>query len=228
MSGNSKAIEISNLKFKWEGSSHYLLDIPKLEIPRSKKIFLQGSSGSGKTTLLNLLSGVLDFKEGQIKIFDQNIKDMSSSQKDTFRGDHMGFVFQLFNLLPFLSVYENIALPLEFSKTKSSKVQDRESEVKRLLESLELDPAKYLSRKVTDLSVGQQQRVAVARALIGSPELLIADEPTSSLDHGVRDQFLKLLFKECEKHGTTVLFVSHDPTLRPLFDDVISIQGGRI
>jgi len=146
---SKNAIEISNLKFKWEGSSHYLLDIPKLEIPKSKKIFLQGSSGSGKTTLLNLLSGVLDFKEGQIKIFDQNIKDMSSSQKDTFRGDHMGFVFQLFNLLPFLSVYENIALPLEFSKTKNSKVQDPEAEVKRLLESLKLYPAKYLYRKVT-------------------------------------------------------------------------------
>ena len=223
---SKNAIEISNLKFKWEGSSHNLIDIPKLEIPKSKKVFLQGSSGSGKTTLLNLISGVLDFKDGNIQIFDQNLKQMSSAQKDSFRGDHMGFVFQIFNLLPFLTVSENILLPLEFSKVKNAKVPDREGEVKRLLHALELDPNKYYSRKVTELSVGQQQRVAVARALIGSPELLIADEPTSSLDHDVRNQFLKLLFKECESHGTTVLFVSHDPTLKPLFDEVISIKGG--
>lgn len=218
------AILIENLKFKWKGSPHYLLNIPRLEIPKSKKIFLQGSSGSGKTTLLNLLSGVLDFSEGQIQVFDRNLKNMSHGEKDSFRGDHMGFIFQLFNLLPFLNVYENIVLPLEFSKRKASKVLDKVTEATRLLESLELDPKKYLTRKVTELSVGQQQRVAVARALIGNPELLIADEPTSSLDHDVRDQFLKLLFKECESHGTTVLFVSHDPTLKPMFDKVISLK----
>jgi putative ABC transport system ATP-binding protein len=225
MQKNQDAIQIENLKFKWKGSSHNLLDIPKLHVPKSKKIFLQGSSGSGKTTLLNLISGVLDFSQGDITIFGQKLKSMSHSERDSFRGDHMGFVFQLFNLLPFLSVYENIVLPLEFSKVKNAKVKNREEETKRLLNALELDPAQYLNRKVTDLSVGQQQRVAVARALIGNPELLIADEPTSSLDHDVRDQFLKLLFKECESHGTTVLFVSHDPTLRPMFDEVISLKG---
>lgn len=228
MPNPKNAIEISNLKFTCEGSSHRLLDLPKLQIPRSRKVFLQGSSGSGKTTLLNLIAGVLDFEDGEIQVFDQNLKTMSHSQRDQFRGDHMGFVFQLFNLLPFLSVYENIVLPLEFSKVKNAKVKDREEEVKRLLNALELDPAQYFSRPVKALSVGQQQRVAVARALIGSPEILIADEPTSSLDHDVRDQFLKLLFKECESHGTTVLFVSHDPTLKPLFDDVIKLSGGSL
>lgn len=222
-----KAILIENLKFKWEGSSRLLLDIPKIEIPKSKKVFLQGSSGAGKTTLLNLISGVLDFSEGNIQIFGQNLKQMSHSARDSFRGDHMGFVFQLFNLLPFLTVAENIALPLEFSKVKNDKVKNREEEIKRLLNALELDPTQYYSRKVTDLSVGQQQRVAVARALIGNPELLIADEPTSALDHDVRDQFLKLLFKECESHGTTVLFVSHDPTLKSHFDEVIALKGGQ-
>jgi putative ABC transport system ATP-binding protein len=219
------AIQIENLKFKWKGTSNYLIDIPKLHIPKSKKVFLQGSSGSGKTTLLNLITGVLDFKKGDIKIFGENLKSMSHSQRDSFRGDHMGFVFQLFNLLPFLSVYENIVLPLEFSAVKSARVQNKEDEAKRLLDALELSPKQYLNRKVTDLSVGQQQRVAVARALIGNPEILIADEPTSSLDHDVRDQFLKLLFKECESHGTTVLFVSHDPTLRSMFDEVIALKG---
>lgn len=227
MKDSKNAVHIENLKFKWEGSSRLLLDIPQIQIPKSKKIFLQGSSGAGKTTLLNLISGVLDFSEGNIEIFGQNLKTMSHSARDSFRGDHMGFVFQQFNLLPFLSVAENILLPLEFSKVKNEKVKDRNLEVQRLLEALELDPKTYLHRKVTDLSVGQQQRVAVARALIGNPELLIADEPTSSLDHDVRDQFLKLLFKECEAHKTTVLFVSHDPTLKPLFDEVIALKGGQ-
>ncbi len=222
-----QAVFIENLNFRWKGASTDLLYIPKIEISKGEKVFLQGSSGTGKTTLLNLISGVLDFNEGTIQIFGKQLRSMSPSERDTFRGDHMGFVFQLFNLLPFLSVAENIALPLEFSSLKNSKVANRDTEIKRLLEALELDPAQYFSRRVTDLSVGQQQRVAVARALIGSPELLIADEPTSALDHDVRDQFLKLLFKECEKNGTTVLFVSHDPTLKARFDKTIELKRSK-
>jgi putative ABC transport system ATP-binding protein len=218
------AIQVENLRFRWPKSQQDLLDLQSFEIKAGEKIFLQGPSGSGKTTLLNILSGVLNFQNGSLKILDSDMQKLSPSEKDLFRGNHMGFIFQLFNLLPFLSVAENIMLPLEFSLRKRSKVTNPEEYVKELMDHLELDPKKYFNQKVTDLSVGQQQRVAVARALIGQPEILIADEPTSSLDHDVRDKFIQLMLRECERNKTTVLFVSHDPSLQKSFDRVLSLK----
>jgi putative ABC transport system ATP-binding protein len=218
------ALQVADLRFRWANQAQDLLHLQSFQIQRGEKVFLQGPSGSGKTTLLNILSGVLDFQSGSLEILGQNTKLLSAPERDLFRGDHMGFIFQLFNLLPFLTVAENIMLPLEFSEKKKQKVTNAHDEVFELMNHLELDPQKYFHRKVTDLSVGQQQRVAVARALIGKPEILIADEPTSSLDHDIRDKFIQLMMKECERNKTTVIFVSHDPTLQKNFDRVLNLK----
>lgn len=218
------AIQIENLKFRWNSQEANLIDIPELKCRIGEKTFIQGSSGSGKSTLLNLISGILTANEGEIKILGNHFSKMTQSQRDIFRGNHIGFVFQQFNLLPFLNVYENIYLSADFSKLRASKVKDSHEEVGRLLDSLELDPLKYLKKNVTELSVGQQQRVAVARAMYGSPEILIADEPTSALDHNTRNRFIELLLKETNRSRTTVLFVSHDPTLTNHFDKVTTLK----
>jgi putative ABC transport system ATP-binding protein len=135
----------------------------------------------------------------------------------------------MFNLIPYLSVVENVCLPCGFSASRRSRATraglTMEQEAVRLLEHLDMADGKLLRRRVTDLSVGQQQRVAAARALIGAPELVIADEPTSSLDAERRSAFLDLLFRECAGAGTTLVFVSHDAALEPLFDRAITMTG---
>ena len=150
---------------------------------------------------------------------------MSSVHRDHFRSDHIGFIFQMFNLIPYLSVIENVTLPCRFSDKRKHKVlagaDSLEQEAIRLLEHLDMAHDDLLHKPVNELSVGQQQRVAAARALIGSPELVIADEPTSSLDAERREAFIELLFRECESAGSTLVFVSHDNSLLAPFDRTI-------
>lgn len=216
-------IEIKNLKFKYPSSTNLTLDISDLTIPKGTKVFLHGPSGTGKSTLLELLAGVLPPSEGQIKILTQNLNELSSSAKDIFRSNHIGYIFQSFNLIPYLSVKENISLPLYFSQEKRQKVS-HEKEIQTIFEltkTLGIDH--LLDKKITELSVGQQQRVAAARALVGSPELILADEPTSALDYDHREKFIRLLFSIAEKNNSTVIFVSHDKTLEKIFDRTISL-----
>lgn len=220
-------IEIKNLQFSWRKQDKDLLDIADFSVKEGEKIFIQGASGSGKTTLLSLLGAVNSPTRGHISILGQNLSTMSLAQRDSFRADHMGFIFQMFNLIPYLSVLENVLLALKFSPKKSSKItqgMSAKEEALRLLNALGLQASNIKNQKVSELSVGQQQRVATARALIGSPELVIADEPTSALDHKARDSFLQLLFAECNKAGTTLIYVSHDETLGHLFDRQIPIE----
>jgi len=189
---------------------------------------LQGPSGSGKSTLLALVGGILVSESGTLKVLGKEIKSLSSSARDAFRVDHIGFIFQLFNLLPYLSIEENVMLPLIFSKIRAERAGrtklDQVNEAHRLLRALELEEPLAKKSTVIELSVGQQQRVAAARALIGNPELVIADEPTSALDSDLRHSFLELLFSECKKSGTTLLFVSHDSSLSELFKKEISMN----
>lgn len=219
-------IQISNLEFEWTSNSP-LLNIPSLEVKKGERVFLYGPSGSGKSTLLNLIGGVLQAKKGQLSVLGQNLGEMSASQRDQFRGHHIGFIFQMFNLIPYLSIYENVTLPCSFSEKKAEKVRQRGvtpvDEAKRLLSHLKLD-IDFENRLATDLSVGQQQRVATARALIGDPELIIADEPTSALDSDTRDAFIQLLFDDCEKTQSSLLFVSHDADLGKHFDRSIDLR----
>lgn len=217
-------VEITNLKFKYPSSTDLTLDIPNLQISKGEKVFLHGPSGTGKSTLLELLAGVLTPNEGQVKILNENLNELSSSSKDIFRSNHIGYIFQSFNLIPYLSVKENISLPLYFSKEKRQKVSftNELQTIFDLTKTLGIDH--LLDKKITELSVGQQQRVAAARALIGSPELILADEPTSALDYDHREKFIKLLFSISEKNNSTVIFVSHDKTLEKIFDRTISLS----
>ena len=221
-------LDLKNVCFSWKNSGRELLNLPELLVEQHDHVFLQGPSGSGKSTLLALVGGILVSESGTLKVLGTEIKSLSSSARDAFRVDHIGFIFQLFNLLPYLSIEENVMLPLSFSKIRAKRAGrtkiDQLNEAHRLLKSLALGEQLTAKSLVTELSVGQQQRVAAARALIGNPELIIADEPTSALDADLRHSFLELLFGECKKAGSTLLFVSHDSTLSDLFSRKISMD----
>ena len=221
-------LDLKNVCFSWKNSGRELLNLPELLVEQHDHVCLQGPSGSGKSTLLALVGGILVSESGTLKVLGTEIKSLSSSARDAFRVDHIGFIFQLFNLLPYLSIEENVMLPLSFSKIRAKRAGrtkiDQVNEAHRLLKALALGEQLAEKSPVTELSVGQQQRVAAARALIGNPELIIADEPTSALDADLRHSFLELLFGECKKAGSTLLFVSHDSTLSELFNRKISMD----
>ena len=223
MSEFDPLIELHELEFYWSGQSEAVLSLDSLSVEKNQHCFIRGDSGSGKTTLLNLLCGIHVATKGSVAVLGQDLTAMDNQQRDRFRGEHLGVIFQQFNLLPFLSVQDNIVLTCGFSKNRRAKVTDIKQEVERLLTALDLSPA-MANKNVTELSVGQQQRVAVCRALIGSPELIIADEPTSALDLKNRDRFLQLLFQEADKHGSTVVFVSHDQQIAHHFPRVIELS----
>ena len=213
-------IQIKQLHFQYPNDQTFQLTINTLDIKQKEHIFIEGPSGSGKTTFLNLLTGLVKPNEGSIDIFSKNICQLSSKNCDKFRADHFGIIFQCFNLIPYLSVIDNITLPCFFSKKRKksvlSKTKTLEDEAIRLCTSLDLDN-NLLQKQVKHLSLGQQQRVAIARAIIGEPEIIIADEPTSSLDSKRKKHFIHLLMQEASRLNSTLLFVSHDTTLKPQF-----------
>ena len=215
-------IDLQNLRYRWRGQPRDTLNIAELRVQQGEHLFIRGASGSGKTTLLNLLAGILPPVTGSLQILGQEMAKLRNSQRDRFRADHMGVIFQQFNLLPYLSVLENVQLPCEFSARRKQQAGDMQQTSRTLLTHLGLDAALF-SRPVTALSVGQQQRVAVARALIGKPELIIADEPTSALDTETRDGFLDLLFQEAHAQNSTIVFVSHDPYIAKHFPRVVDL-----
>ena len=225
MSSAVPVIELSNVRFSWTAASPVVVDIESLRIDEGARVFLRGPSGSGKSTLLSLLAGVTIPRTGGIRVLGQDIGGMGGAARDRFRADHIGFIFQMFNLIPYLSVLENVCLPCGFSARRRARASDGgtgvEADAIRLLGHLDMADPVLLRRPVNALSVGQQQRVAAARALIGRPELVIADEPTSSLDEDRRAAFLDLLFGECEQRRTTLIFVSHDAALGSRFDRVL-------
>jgi putative ABC transport system ATP-binding protein len=217
------AVEIEQLSFSYR-TSKVVLRVPALVIAKGERIFLHGPSGSGKTTLLGILAGVLRATEGRVTILGQDLARMSGPRRDALRGSHIGYIFQMFNLIPYLNVLENIILPCRISPDRQRRLNGRsqQDEAKKLAERLGIGP--IVNDNVVDLSVGQQQRIAAARALLGAPELVIADEPTSSLDEDHREGFLQLLFDQCREIGSTLIFVSHDRRMMPLFDRAISLS----
>lgn len=214
-------IQFENVRYGWQ-TDVPVLEVPHFQVGRAERLFLRGPSGSGKSTFLGLLSGVLSPWQGTVTVLGQDLTRLSSGKRDQFRADHLGIVFQMFNLLPYLSVTDNVCLPCRFSSYRKIRARHRhdetiQQEAHRLLHQLQLDESLW-GRPVSTLSVGQQQRVAVARALIGKPEVIIADEPTSALDTDRRDAFLDLLLNECRMEGTSLIFVSHDSSLASRFD----------
>ena len=222
-------IELKEIRFRWRPRSADVLHIGDFKVYAGERVFIQGASGSGKTTLLSLVGGVITPQQGSITILDTQLNALPGTQRDSFRADHIGFIFQMFNLIPYLSLVDNVILPCRFSAARRQQALTRsetlEQEANRLLRHLALDIDRLSKRPVIELSVGQQQRVAAARALMGSPALVIADEPTSALDHDVRSVFLDLLFKEIETVGATLLFVSHDASLQAQFDRTVALAG---
>ena len=216
-------VKIESLRFQWSKNNNFKIFVPKLEVGRGKKVLFLGESGSGKTTLLSLICGFLEPLSGSISINDKIISDLTSTNKDAYRSDNIGIIFQQFNLLPYANVIDNIVLPLYFSKQRSKKVENKINAAVNLCDQLRL-PESILNQKASNLSVGQQQRVAVARALIGSPSIIVADEPTSSLDTEAQELFLDLMFDQISKNSSTLLMVSHDKSLTNYFDQVIDIN----
>ena len=163
---------------------------------------------------------------GQIGILGKEITALSASKRDSFRADNIGFIFQQFNLVPYLGLIENVTLPCRFSASRRENATasgSLDAEARRLLDAMQLDVQTLSQRPVATLSVGQQQRVAAARALIGAPDLIVADEPTSSIDTDARSAFLRLLFAEIGRTGATLVFVSHDSGLAGQFDRTIEL-----
>jgi putative ABC transport system ATP-binding protein len=228
MNTAAPVIRIHDLLFRWPAASRPCLDIPALEIGGGEHVFLHGPSGSGKSTLLGLLGGVLTPERGTLSLLGHELTRMSPTARDRLRADHIGFLFQQFNLIPYLSVTDNVLLPCRFSSRRHERALASSStlhaEAERLLDHLDIAPA-LRNRAVTQLSVGQQQRVAAARALIGRPEIVIADEPTSALDAERQAAFLDLLARECRAASATLLFVSHDRRLAAGFSREIALPS---
>jgi putative ABC transport system ATP-binding protein len=216
-------LQIEALRYAWPGAADDCLVIPALRVEAGRKVFLHGPSGCGKSTLLGLMAGVLVARVGRVSLLGQDWARLKGGARDARRADHVGVVFQQFNLLPYLTVLDNVLLPCRFSALRSSRcVGGPAAAAQALLQRVGL-PAALWPRRADALSVGQQQRVAAARALIGGPELVIADEPTSALDAALRDDFMNLLMDACTAAGSTLIFVSHDERLAARFDQALSL-----
>lgn len=221
----STCVELKQLQFKWPGAQLPLLSIPELKIARGERVLLRGASGSGKSTLLGLIAGIHTSGSGQVNVLGEDLAQLSQHHRDRLRANEVGYIFQQFNLLPYLSAIANVTLACQFAPARRQRLatSSSETEARQLLTRLGLT-AEQQQQPAHQLSVGQQQRVAAARALLGSPALIIADEPTSALDQAHRDDFIKLLFEACEAQQTTLLFVTHDATLAPLFPRAIELS----
>jgi putative ABC transport system ATP-binding protein len=209
-------VAIESLRFRWPEQPGPGLLIEALKLDAGEHLFVQGESGSGKSTLLALIAGVLLPQAGTVRLLGQDLAALSGAKRDQLRVDHVGFIFQQFNLLPYLPVLDNVLLPCRFSARRAARATARtgslRAEAARLMARLDLAESLW-TRPAAGLSVGQQQRVAAARALIGAPELLVADEPTSALDAARQEGFLALLREEAQASGAALLFVSHDTRL---------------
>jgi len=227
----SALLSLDSIRFGWKaqtGVADTVLDIPAFSIDEQQHCFIMCPSGCGKSTLLSLIGGVIEPWAGTVLLNGIDLTQKKPAARDKVRADTIGFIFQQFNLVPYLSAYENVLLPCQFSRTRANNASTRDgttkAAAKRLLDGFFTNNVPDFHKPVGKMSVGQQQRVAAARALIGNPALIIADEPTSALDHDNRLRFMSLLLSESEDQGSTVLFVSHDPTLATEFSRVYNMS----
>ncbi len=215
-------LELRDVRYAWPGGADCLA-IGHLALSQGRTHFLHGPSGCGKSTLLGLMAGVLLARQGRVSLLGQDWAELPAGRRDARRADHVGVIFQQFNLLPYLSVLDNVVLPTRFSALRAGRCEGGPAAAATaLLQRVGLG-ADLHGRRADALSVGQQQRVAAARALIGAPELVIADEPTSALDAARRDDFMALLLDACAAARSTLVFVSHDERLAARFDERIDL-----
>ncbi|MCO4318893.1 ATP-binding cassette domain-containing protein [Phyllobacterium sp. 21LDTY02-6] len=226
LEGATDAVRLRGVEFKWNTRDAFGLSISEFQVLRGERLLLLGASGSGKSTLLSLLTGIALAQAGNVETLGQRLDKLGSSERDRFRAEHFGIIFQMFNLLPYGAVIDNVLLPLSFApqrRARATAAGGTDSEARRLLSALGL-PADIGRQTASTLSVGQQQRVATARALIGSPEIIVADEPTSALDDDRQQDFLDLLFRQIDATNATLIMVSHDRRLAQHFTRVVEVN----
>ena len=218
-------LKIDHLVYRWPRASRDTLRIDELSLAPGERLFLHGPSGCGKSTLLSAIAGVIAVPAGAVYVTEQDVGGLRGGARDRFRVNHIGMIFQVFNLVPWLSALENVLLPCRYSKRRRARSGPDPSRTgRRLLRELGIEDPALVDGPAAKLSVGQQQRVAAARALIGTPELVLADEPTSALDADAKDTFVELLARECADAGAALLFVSHDRSLEHLFDTGVDFR----
>ena len=222
-SSNDFQVRISNLSrsFQEGGTEHSVLHDLSVDFARGETVALRGRSGSGKSTLLNLISGIDAPDAGEVEVAGLNITAMSERDRTLFRREHIGFVYQAFNLVPTLTVSDNIRLVLELNKIPEPESGDR---IAYLLEAVEL--ADRASSYPDVLSGGEQQRVAIARALAHNPSLLLADEPTGNLDDKTAESVLQLLDQLVRRNGGTMIIATHSAAVASRCDRVLELHDG--
>lgn len=224
MTQNEPAIRLRDVAFRWPGTDAFSITVHDFQIAAGTSVLLLGESGSGKSTLLSLICGIFKPDRGSVAVCGTELTGLSAVRRDRFRADNIGVIFQMFNLLPYATALDNVVLPLHFApKRRSNLSRQPKAAALALLTALGLDAQMIGGRSASRLSVGQQQRVAVARALIGAPALIIADEPTSALDADNQAVFLDLLFEQTAKANATLLMVSHDRRLSERFDMTLDL-----
>jgi len=218
------AVRLRGLEFSWPGRTGFALCVSDFDVQVGERVFLFGASGSGKSTLLSLICGVAQPQRGSIEVNGVDLTALNGPSRDRFRANRIGVIFQMFNLLPYASPLENILLALAFAPERRRRISDPKAEALRLTTELGLAPDLVENARATELSIGQQQRVAAARALIGKPGLVIADEPTSALDAAAQQAFVDLLMRQVNEVGATLLMVSHDRRLEKSFDRTLDLS----
>ncbi|HHW49515.1 MAG TPA: ABC transporter ATP-binding protein [Clostridiaceae bacterium] len=220
-----KIIEIKDLRkvYRIGNEKVVALDSVSFEVEKGEFCCLLGTSGSGKSTLLNLMAGLEKPTRGQIRIKDAYIEKMNEKKLAKFRQKYLGFVFQSYNLLPALTALENVSLPLAFRGIPKS---IRDKRAKEMLEAVGLGT--HLKHKPSQMSGGQQQRVGIARAFVGKPEIVFADEPTGNLDSKTSREVMELITKMARKNGQTLIIVTHDMEIARYADKIIRILDGNI
>ena len=220
----SNALEINDLLFEWKNKKDFSLKIKKLNIQTKKKIIIFGKSGSGKSTLLNLISGILSPIKGKLTVNNVQINKLPQKKKDEFRANNIGVIFQQFNIIDYISPIQNILLPCYFTRFKKESKSYFYKRTFDLAQKLDINESILLQNNSKELSVGQKQRIAILRAIVNKPFLILADEATSALDEKNKKDFLELLFSICNEEKITLLMASHDTTLKKKFDTFINLE----
>lgn len=207
----SYALKMEGLRFRYRDDGPWVVDIPRFALASGEQVLLTAGSGRGKSTLLQLIAGLLEPSEGVVEVAGQSMHVLRGAKRDLFRGRHVGMIFQTLNLLHGFTASENVEAALMFSSVPHGRQRD---EAAKLLASLGIDRPDGM---VDELSLGQQQRVAVARAVACSPELVLADEPTASLDPENAGAAMDVIQRACEEKGAALMCVSHDPSMAARF-----------